>query len=45
MHLYALPRELAVIVPQYRKYKYVIVGDEILIIDPRTFRIVAVIPT
>jgi hypothetical protein len=44
VHLYALPQELVVIVPQYRKYKYVIVGDEILIIDPRTFRIVAVIP-
>jgi Protein of unknown function (DUF1236) len=25
-------------------YEYILVGDEILIVDPRTFRIVAVIP-
>jgi hypothetical protein len=29
--------------PQYRGYEYVLVGDEILIVDPRTMRIVAVI--
>jgi hypothetical protein len=29
--------------PQYRGYEYVQVGDEILIVDPRTHRIVAVI--
>jgi hypothetical protein len=29
--------------PQYRGYEYILVGDEILIVDPRTLRIVAVI--
>jgi hypothetical protein len=29
--------------PQYRGYEYILVGDEILIVDPRTMRIVAVI--
>ncbi len=32
------------IVPQYRGYDYIIVGDEIVIIEPRTMRIVAIIP-
>ena len=27
----------------YRDYEYILVGDEILIVDPRTLRIVAVI--
>jgi hypothetical protein len=29
--------------PQYRGYEYILVGNEILIVDPRTMRIVAVI--
>jgi hypothetical protein len=29
--------------PQYRGYEYILVGNEILIVDPRTLRIVAVI--
>jgi hypothetical protein len=39
-----LPAVLVEIVPQYRTYKFIIVRDEILIIDPETFRIVAIIP-
>ena len=27
-----------------RRYAYILVGDDILIVDPRTLRIVAVIP-
>jgi len=30
--------------PEYRGYAYILVGDNILIVDPRTLRIVAVIP-
>jgi hypothetical protein len=44
VHLYKLPGRIVEYVPQYRDYEYILVGDEILIIDPRTFRIVAVIP-
>ena len=44
VHLYQLPVRIVEYVPQYRDYQYILVGEEILIIDPRTFRIVAVIP-
>jgi Protein of unknown function (DUF1236) len=30
--------------PQYRDYEYILVGDQILVVDPRTLRIVAMIP-
>jgi hypothetical protein len=32
------------IVPEYRGFKYIIVGDDLLILDPVTLEIVAVIP-
>jgi hypothetical protein len=43
VHLYVLPVSIMEYAPQYRGYEYVLVGDEILIVDPRTMRIVAVI--
>jgi hypothetical protein len=43
VHLYALPGSVAEYAPQYRDYEYILVGDQILIVDPRTLRIVAVI--
>lgn len=39
-----LPPAIVRIVPRYRGYKYILVEDEIVIIHPRTLRIVAVIP-
>ncbi len=36
VHLYRLPVSIVEYVPQYRDYDYVQVGDEILIVDPRT---------
>jgi hypothetical protein len=39
-----LPRELVEIFPQYREYRFILVRDELIIIDPNTLRIVAVIP-
>jgi hypothetical protein len=44
VHLNRLPVSIIEFAPQYRGYEYVLVGDEIIIIDPRTHRIVAVIP-
>jgi outer membrane biosynthesis protein TonB len=44
VHLYRLPVRIVEYVPQYRGYDYFLVGDEILIVDPVTLRIVAVIP-
>jgi len=43
VHLYVLPVSIMEYAPQYRGYDYILVGDEILIVDPRTLRIVAVI--
>jgi Protein of unknown function (DUF1236) len=44
VHLNRLPARVIEFAPQYRGYEYVLVGEEILIVDPRTHRIVAVIP-
>jgi hypothetical protein len=43
VHLYVLPVSIMEYAPQYRGYEYILVGDEILIVDPRTLRIVAVL--
>jgi hypothetical protein len=44
VHIVALPEEIVTIVPQYRGFYYVVVRNEILIIDPDTYEIVAVLP-
>jgi hypothetical protein len=43
VHVEVLPEDVVTIVPQYRGFDYVMVGDQILIIDPSTYEIVAVI--
>jgi hypothetical protein len=43
VHFYPLPREVFVIYPEWRGYDYIRVGDEILVINPRTHEIVAVL--
>jgi hypothetical protein len=44
VHRNRLPSRIIEYVPQYSGYEYILVGDDILIVDPRTLRIVAVIP-
>jgi len=44
IHLYPLPAEIFGIVPEYEGYDYILVGDEVVIVDPATLEIVAVIP-
>jgi hypothetical protein len=44
VHRYRFPVSVMEYAPQYRDYEYILVGDEILVVDPRTMRIVAVIP-
>jgi hypothetical protein len=44
VHYYRLPSRIVEYAPQYRDFDYILVGDDILILDPRTHRIVAVIP-
>ena len=43
VHFYPLPQEVFVIYPEWRGYDYILVGDEILVIDPRTHEIVAIL--
>jgi hypothetical protein len=43
VHLHAIPSTIIEIVPAWRRYRFVLVRDEIVIIDPDTFEIVAVI--
>ena len=40
---YPLPQEVIVIYPEWRGYNYILVGDRIVIIDPRSHEIVAVL--
>ncbi|RVU13839.1 DUF1236 domain-containing protein [Methylobacterium oryzihabitans] len=42
--LHALPPAILTLVPAYRGFSYVLVGDDIVIIDPDTYEIVDVIP-
>ena len=43
VHFYPLPVEVITIYPQWRGYEYILVGEQIVIIDPRTHEIVAII--
>ena len=40
---YDVSSDFAEYAPEYEGYKYIVVGDELLIIDPQTWEIVAVI--
>jgi hypothetical protein len=41
--LYAVPDDVVVLVPGYRRYRYFIVDDTVVIVDPATFAIIDVI--
>jgi hypothetical protein len=41
--LYVVPEEVVVIVPDYRRYKYFIYEDKVVIVDPATFEIVDIL--
>ncbi|WP_439400381.1 DUF1236 domain-containing protein (plasmid) [Bradyrhizobium sp. PMVTL-01] len=44
VRLQPLPAEVIEIVPQYRGYNFVLVKDEIAIVEPSTYKIVTVLP-
>jgi hypothetical protein len=44
VEVYDVPDTLVDIVPEYRGFDYIVVRDELLIIDPDTLEIVAVLP-
>ena len=41
--LYAVPEDVVVIVPEYRRYKYFVYEETVVIVDPDTYEIVDVI--
>ena len=43
VHFYPLPREVVVIYPEWRGYDYIMVGDQIVVINPRSHEIVAIL--
>ncbi|MDT4740284.1 DUF1236 domain-containing protein [Bradyrhizobium sp. WYCCWR 12699] len=44
VRLQPLPAEVVEIVPQYRGYNFVLVKDEIVIVEPSTYKIVTILP-
>jgi hypothetical protein len=44
VHLYPMPREIVDIRPAWRRYEFILIGDEVVVVNPRTFEIVAVMP-
>lgn len=44
VHVAVLPETVIEIHPQWRGYRYVLVGDVVVILEPSTLRIVAIIP-
>lgn len=42
--VYDIPDDFYGYVSGYEGYKYIVVGDELIIIDPETWEIVAIIP-
>ena len=44
VRLQTLPPDIVRIVPEFRSHSFVVVQDDIVIIDPSTYRIVAVLP-
>ena len=43
VRFYPLPAEVFVVYPEWRGYNYILVGDQILVVDPRTHEIVAIL--
>lgn len=43
VHFHALPREVVTIYPEWRGYEFVLVNNQIIVVDPRTFEIVAIL--
>jgi opacity protein-like surface antigen len=43
VHFYPVPTEVVEVYPEWRGYDYILVGDQILIIDPRSHEIVAIL--
>ncbi len=43
VRFHPLPREVVTIYPEWRGYEFVLVNNQIVVVDPRTFEIVAIL--
>jgi hypothetical protein len=43
VHFYPLPTEVVTIYPEWRGFNYILVGDQIVVVDPGTHEIVAIL--
>jgi hypothetical protein len=43
VRFHALPQEVVTIYPEWRGYEFVLVKNQIIVVDPRTYEIVAVL--
>ncbi len=43
VRFHPLPREVVTIYPEWREYEFVLVSNQIVVVDPRTFEIVAIL--
>jgi hypothetical protein len=43
VHFHALPTEIVEIYPSWRGYEFILVRDQIVVVDPHTFEIVAIL--
>jgi hypothetical protein len=44
IHVAVLPPDVIRVVPEYRGFDYIVVNDQLLIIDPETMEIVTILP-
>ncbi|MEO6946739.1 MAG: DUF1236 domain-containing protein [Nitrobacter sp.] len=43
VHFHPLPAEIVTVYPDWRGYEFFLVRDQIIVVDPQTFEIVAVL--
>ena len=43
VQLYAIPDDIFIVVPAYRRYRYFVVDNRICIVDPNSYEIVEII--
>ena len=44
VRVYTVPRDIVAVYPQFRGHRFVVVDDEIVIVEPRSYRVVTVLP-
>ena len=44
IHMHLIPQEIVEIRPQWRPYEFILLGNDIVVVDPHNLEIVAVLP-